>query len=200
YISGDEETGTWKYALFIIPAILIMGYRYKNSSFMPLSLVLSLSVIYIALSISSPFGLLTNRMERAAGRIKAEIKEGDRIGIGSHGIIPEKLQVFFEIPVENVKVRYSSGDVPDLGSVSGLRQFLDSGDRVFCVIKRRDYENFLSESAKEKLYILDRYFVWKRRVRLDNELKKSFRKKGIARLIKVLQNEIYVISNKNGKI
>ena len=49
---------------------------------------------------------------------------------------------------------------------------------------------------KEKLYILDRYFVWKRRIRFDSELKKSFKGKGIVKFREILQNEIYVISNR----
>ncbi len=196
YITGKGEPSVWKYTLVIIPLILILGSRLKNSGFMPLSLVSSLAFIYIATTISPPFGLFTNKMERAASAIKSELKKGDRVGIGSHGIIPEELQVYFELPVENVKVMYERDGAPSLKSAGALLQFLRSSDRIFCVIKRKDYTTFISQDMKKDLYILDRYYVWKRRIRFDRELKQSLSNIRSSSFREIFQNEIYVISNR----
>ena len=196
YISGGGKVPIWKFALIIVPVILISGVHYRNSSFMPLSLVLSLSVLYIAMAVSTPFGLFMNKMEQAATTIKSEYKEGDKIGIGSHGIIPEELQVFFEIPVENVKVTYKRDGTPDFNSATQLIRFLKSDKRIFCVIKRRDYSIFIPEKMKENLFTLNRYYVWKRRIRFGKELKESFDNIESRHFREIFQNEIYVISNR----
>ncbi len=137
-----------------------------------------------------------NKMEPAAAAIKAEFKKGDRIAIGSHGIIPEELQAFFEAPVENVKVRYRSGGMPDFDTAGPLLGFLDSGGKVFCVIKRKDYDNFIPVKKRAGLRVLGSYYVWKRRIRFDRELTDSFRPAAGRPFREIFQNEIYVISNK----
>ncbi len=186
------------YLLALVPptSILVGTVFKKTRNFIPLSLVLSLAVIYIAITVSPPLGLFTNKMERAASVIKSEFKEGDRIGIGSHGIIPEELQVYFELPVENVKITYKRDGTPNLKSAPRLIQFLRSGERVFCVVKRKDYNAVVPEGVKEGLYVLDGYYVWKRRIRFDKELKASFSRAGFNLLREAFQNEIYVISNR----
>lgn len=193
YIFGDYRITAWKLALAVIPLIAALGFRHKDGVFMPLSLVLSLSILYTAMTFSTPFGFFMNRMERAAAMIKSEFKEGDRIGIGSHGIIPEELQAYFESSVENCKAVYNLDGSPNLKSAAGLREFLKSDGRIFCVIKRRDYENFVPDKIKENLHIIGSYYVWKRRIRLDGELEASYSESHSIR--DVFQNEIYVIGN-----
>ena len=59
------------------------------------------------------------------------------------------------------------------------------------MIKKKDYEAFLPEDLKEDLYILDRYYVWKRRIRLGRHLD------GLSNNIRELfQNELYIVSNR----
>jgi hypothetical protein len=192
-IYGKNKIADWKFTLVIVPIILAVGFRYRHNSLMPLSLVFSLSILYSAMAISQPFGLFTNKMERAAIIIKSELKEGDRIGIGSHGIIPEELQVFFEIPVENVKVTYKRDGTPDFENTLQIMRFLNSNERIFCVIKRRDYGIFIPEETKKNLYILNRYYVWKRRIKFDNELLTDIK---LYSFRDIFQNEIYIISNR----
>jgi 4-amino-4-deoxy-L-arabinose transferase-like glycosyltransferase len=198
-ISGAGKIPIWKFALAAVPLILIRGNRSVNKSVMPFSIVASLSLLYIAMTVSTPFGLFANKMEYAARVIKAEFKEGDAVGIGSHGIIPEELQAFFETPVNNVKVMYKQDGAPALESAAPLRGFLKSRNRIFCVIKRRDFDIFIPRSMKSDLYILDSYYVWKRRIRFDRELRESFVKIWSPDFRDIFQNEIYIISNREGK-
>lgn len=158
----------------------------------PLIIILSLSIIYAAIGISPPFGLFTNKMERAALIIKDGMREKDTVAIGSHGIIPEELQVFFEKPVLNIKGTYTAEGLPSEETVSKLREFLNSSGRYFCVIKRADYETFLPEETKERLYVAGRYFIWKRRIKFDKEFKDNLNKR---RFREIFQNEIYIVSN-----
>lgn len=194
FMSGGDKISIWKFAVIIAPVTALLGFRYRNSKFMPISLALSLSILYVATALFQPFGLFMNKMERAATIIKSEINEGDRIGIGSHGIIPEELQAFFdfEFPIENVKVMYKSDGTPNLKTATHLIEFLRSKERIFCVVKRKDYDKCVPEKVKKNIYILGSYYVWKRRIRIDKELResqsRSFRE--------IFQNEIYVISNR----
>lgn len=197
FLNSGDKIAFWKLVLMVIPIILVIGLRRRYTSFMPLSLVLSLSAVYSAMAVSQPFGLFTNKMERAAMAIKSELKEGDRIGIGSHGIIPEELQVFFAIPAENVKATYRQNGAPNLDSASRLLQFLNSDGRIFCVIKKEDYDIFIPEKLRNNLYILERYYVWKRRIRFNEKLKESLANiKSFGSLREIFQNEIYVVSNR----
>ncbi len=198
FISGNGRISLWKYALLVIPIILLLGFRFRKSTFMPLSMAFSLVVIYIAMIISPPLGLFTNKMERAASVIKSEYKVGDRIGIGSHGIIPEELQVYFDVPVDNVKITYKKDGTQDLKSAPRLLGFLDSEKRVFCVIKRKDYDVVIPLETKKDLCVLDRYYVWKRRIKFDKELKESVGSTEF-RFREIFQNEIYVVSNRYPK-
>ncbi|MBU4376937.1 MAG: glycosyltransferase family 39 protein [Candidatus Omnitrophica bacterium] len=185
------------YLLALAPAVSILtallfcksGKDFK----IPLIIILALSLIYVAISISPPFGLFTNKMERAALVIKENMREEDTVAIGSHGIIPEELQVFFEEPVLNVKGTYTPEGLPSEDTVLKLRGFLNSPGRYFCVIKRVDYETFLPEEMRERLYVVDRYFVWKRRIKFDKEFKDNLSKR---RFREIFQNEIYVVTNK----
>jgi len=129
--------------------------------------------------------------------IKSELKETDRIGIGSHGIIPEELQVFFETPVENVKVTYKRDGTPDFENTLQIMRFLNSDERIFCVIKRKDYNIFIPEETKKNLYVLDQYYVWKRRIRFGEVLNELFTDVRLHSFRDIFQNEIYVVSNKN---
>ncbi len=185
------------YLLALAPAVsILVGLLFSKpgSGFkIPLVIILALSVIYVAIGISPPFGLFTNRMERAALAIKENMREGDVVAIGSHGIIPEELQVFFEKPVLNVKGTYTAEGLASEDTVLKLREFLDSPGRYFCVIKRVDYETFLPEEMRERLYVVDRYFTWKRRIRFDKEFKEDLSKR---RFREIFQNEIYVVTNK----
>jgi len=181
-------------------AILVASvFSRPLSKILPPAIIASLSLLYIAINIFPPLGLLTNRMERAAISIKSDIKEGDRIGIGSHGIIPEELQVFFETPVELVKVTYTSTGEPSMDTAPRLVKFLSSKERVFCVIKKKDYDIFVPEEMRNNLYVIDSYFTWKRRIRFDKELKDSLRVKGRDLFREIFQNEIYVVSNRKVK-
>jgi 4-amino-4-deoxy-L-arabinose transferase-like glycosyltransferase len=198
YISSENKIYIWKFGLIIIPVIFALGYRYRNTNVMPLSFVCSLSLLYVTMVISQPFGLFTNKMQRAAMIIKSEFQVGDRIGIGSHGIIPEELQVFFKSPIESVKVMYRDDGSPNLQTASQLRQFLNAKERVFCVIKRKDYNIFIPEEMKKNSYILGRYYVWKRRIRFDKELEELLAgmERRSSSIREIFQNEIYIISNR----
>lgn len=189
------------YLLALAPAasILVGAFFAKaaeNKRWIPAGIIISLSLLYVALNIFPDAGLFSNRMERAALSIKADIKEGDRIGIGSHGIIPEELQVFFQTPVELVKVTYTADGRPSMDTLPRLKEFLDSKNRVFCVIKKKDYNTFLTEEMQKNLYIIDSYYVWKRRITLD-EVKEAMGAKGGNLFKEIFQNELYVVSNKN---
>jgi len=192
------------YLLALAPAASIsvgafFAERGKNRKWPPYGIVLFLSLLYITINVFPAAGLFTNRMERAASSVKANMKEGDRIGIGSHGIIPEELQVFFQTPVEMVKVTYTADGRPFMDTAPRLMEFLSSKERVFCVIKKKDYDIFVPEEMRNNLYVIDNYFVWKRRIRLDKELKDSLRVKGAGLFREVFQNEIYVVSNRSGR-
>ncbi|MDD5680166.1 MAG: glycosyltransferase family 39 protein [Candidatus Omnitrophica bacterium] len=188
------------YLLALAPAAsILVGVFFaklaQKKRVLPIGIVAFLSLLYIAFNLLPAYGLFSNRMEHAAFSIKAGMKEGDRIGIGSHGIIPEELQVFFQVPVELVKVTYTADGRPSMDTVPRLKEFLNSQDRVFCVIKKKDYETFLPAEMREKLYIIDSYYVWKRRITF-NEVKDAVGSEGGDLFKEVFQNEIYVVSNK----
>jgi 4-amino-4-deoxy-L-arabinose transferase-like glycosyltransferase len=196
FVSGENKITPWIFMLIIIPVVLSSGIYFRNSVFLPLSLVLSLALLNSTIAVFPPFDMSRNKMERAAAAIKLQLKEGDIIGIGSHGIIPEELQVYFETPVKNIKVRYRDNGTPNLETAPNLLRFLDSDGRIFCVIKRKDYDSFIPEEIKETLYILNGYYVWKRRIRFDKELKEAFINFSPNSFRDTFQNEIYVVSNR----
>jgi len=170
--------------------------RFKKGSLLPAGIVSALALTYIAAAVTAPLGLFANKMEYAANVIKTEYKKGDVIAIGSHGIIPEELQVFFDIPVANLKVRRAPDNTPEPESAGRLLAFFNSEERVFCVIKRKDYYAFFPQKIRESLYVLGSYYVWKRRVKFDGELRESLNIARRRSLRDIFQNEIYVISNR----
>ncbi|MBN1872559.1 MAG: glycosyltransferase family 39 protein [Candidatus Omnitrophica bacterium] len=199
YLTDGAVIPLWKAFLVIVPFLLLVGYDSKERLIMPVTLALALSITYISFTFSQPLGLLSNKMERAADHIRIYHEKGDKIGIGSHGIIPEELQAFFDVPVENVKAMYYDDGTPNLDTANRLIKFLEGANRVFCVIKRKDFEVFVPQDIKDRVYVIDRYYVWKRRIRFDGELLESLRAAGKTSFREIFQNEIYVVTNRKDR-
>ncbi len=189
------------YLLALAPAVSIITGRFfaglpEKRRWIPFGIAAFLSVMYIAANAFLPSSFFTNKMERAALSINAYVKEGDRIGIGSHGIIPEELQVFFKTPVELVKVTYTPEGEPSMDTAGRLTEFLTSKEKVFCVIKKEDYYIFVPAKVRENLVVIDSYFVWKRRMQFDKKFKEFLKSKNSGLFREIFQNEIYVVTNK----
>jgi len=195
YISGTGVPPAWKIIFIVVPLTMFAGYNKRKSLLTALVVPATLSFFYIMTVFAQPLGLFTNKMECAARAIKTEYRHGDAIIVGSHGIIPEELQVYFEVPILVTKARYAKNGEPDEGSRRALNAALSPEGRKFCVIKRKDYEAVMPLDIKERFRIIKSYYVWKRRITLDDIKARLGRANRKGPLRDIVQNEIYVITN-----
>ncbi|MFH1753899.1 MAG: hypothetical protein ABH875_06920, partial [Candidatus Omnitrophota bacterium] len=69
---------------------------------------------------------------------------------------------------------------------------------VFCIITRRDYEEYLSEDLKNSVFMLAKEWYWKKPNQLDlgSAALLSIAKRDSHAFREAFKNEIYLISNR----
>jgi uncharacterized membrane protein len=143
---------------------------------------------------------------RVSGKIKKFIKPGDVVGVASNEISYHRLN----IPLKDYMVIRADKHVIDSSQTKGkslasrkdfINEFLTTKDRrIFCVITKDDYYKFVEEKLRDKLYLIDKTFIWKRFHKQDKEyfrhLLSYFLEGKKESLKRSLKEEIYLISNR----
>ena len=138
-----------------------------------------------------------------AEKIKEEIKPGDVIGVASGAISYHRLNV----PLKDYKIIRADKRTIDKSKHLGtkkmfIKEFLTTEDRrIFCVITKDDYYEFVDEELRKQLLFMDRAFIWKKFHKQDKDyfekLLTYFLKGRRQELKKALKEEIYLLSNRN---
>ncbi len=192
FVSGQ---GFWDFtrgtACAVTAVCLWLYMRSPRRRWYPVFLAAALTMLYVICAVYAPAGIMGNKMEKAARAIQAHRHNGDRVVVGSHGFIPEEVQAYFDTPVTVAKIRYEKSGAPDSGSVARITEILTSPQRVFCIIKKDDFYGAIPAALRSELRIIERYYVWKRRIRFGEKAgypEPSFRE--------IFQNELFVITNR----
>lgn len=124
-------------------------------------------------------------------------KEGEIVGVGSHFISHNRLDSYLDLNVKKVNVDLFDPDEQRDTSVHLLKNFLTQKERVFCVMTRQDYSQYIPDGLKRRLYILSSGWYWKKpnQLEIDRRLFRAAAKNDRDALRELLKNEILLVSN-----
>ena len=103
-----------------------------------------------------------------AATVARELKPGDRIGFGPHGIGAGQFGRTFEVePI-------GASDLDDRLNREQLQLFFAANGRVFCAITESDFYHYLEPELRERMFLLDTRYVWKRKLALNRAFLEDF--------------------------
>jgi len=168
-----------QYILAIAPSIaLILGHffwilasRKKRRVTIPITITLVLVFIF-TLAFSRPiFKPNSATLSKFADIIlESNLKENDRVAMGSHDLIPQKLEVYLNRPVEKLSRKlYDQIENEKINKLL-LKELFEDRKRVFCVIKKEDFNKFVKPKLRKKLVVLSKELLWKRKINLRERI------------------------------
>jgi len=98
-----------------------------------------------------------------------KLTDNDKIGMGSHELIPQKLEVYLKRPVEKVGVRWYNPRESDKVNKLKLKNFFDGPGRSFCIINVKDYERYVSAKDKKRAAMVHVDLLWQRKIEFTKE-------------------------------
>lgn len=196
----DKPIFPFSLLMLAVPIFMLTAYLRKDKMLLPLSIFVA-SFAFFAYFTS--FIMPTVGREPLldiSDKIKSVIKLGDSVGVASSEVSYHRLNAHLE---EYEVVRVVPRSITDWNQQKGLIvDFLTPEEgRIFCVMTKGDYYEYLDEGLRNRLYIIDRFFVWKKFHKQDTEYFMnllSFLLGGKRELLReLLKEEIYLISNRN---
>ena len=132
-----------------------------------------------------------------AEEISEDLKEDDRVGVGSISISQQRLGIYLDRHIEEVNIKVKLPEIIPAHREK-IRQFITSGDNIYFVISKEDYEQAVPDELKTDLVFIDKRETWKTR------LKRSFNKGIIIQILRgekdilkdILRHEVYLLTNK----
>ncbi len=124
-------------------------------------------------------------------------KEGEPVGVGSHFISHNRVDSYMGINVKKVNVDLSDPREQIGVSRRLLTEFFNRRERVFCLITSRDYQDYIPDGLKGRIFVIDKGWYWKKpnQLKLNAILSTVLRTEKNA-FTRSLKNEILLISNR----
>lgn len=192
-----RDVAIYEYIILLAPLILIVPYVKKKDKLILFALPIAMAIAMAFLAGRAIPLLNDNAMHIFAAKIKQDLKGGDRVGVGSVNISQQRLGIYLNRRIEEVNIKWKAPEAVPIHR-DRIKKFLTSGDNVYFVISKEDYDRLLANEIKAKLIFLDMRQTWKTR------LKRSFDKEIIIQILRgekdilkdVLRHEIYLLTNK----
>jgi hypothetical protein len=191
--------------MLAVPMFMAYAYFSKNKMLLPLSLFVAVTASLGFFAGSVIPAVDTGELLHVSGEIKNVIKPDDLVGVASSGISYHRLNVPLKdhivVRVDKYFLDKSLKKHLSINKRENINQFLSREDRrVFCVITKDDYYEFVEEEMRDRLYVMGKAFIWKKFHKQDkeyfNELL-SYLIEGKRELLRMaLKEEIYLISNR----
>ena len=125
--------------------------------------------------------------------VARQVRPGDRIGIGPHGILLQQLGSQLTVSVENL----GDPSAADGLNRDAVRAFLKSEARVFCLLSGEDFERYLGAGSGGRFFVLDQRYVWKRQFNLNRKLMEEFfMGSGDIPLLAAFRQRVLLLSNR----
>ena len=124
--------------------------------------------------------------------VALQVRPGDRIGIGPHGIALRQLGDGLTVSVETL------GDPsgPDELNRAAVLSFLKSRTRVFCLLSGEDFERYVSATSSDQVFLLGQRYVWKRQFEFNKKfLEELFQGTGDIPVLAAFRHRVLLFSN-----
>lgn len=90
------------------------------------------------------------------------IEEEDRVGLGSHSLVPAQFGDVLGHKIEKIGGKWDVEN--DRLNTEHLKRFFEDERRVFCVLTEDDFKRYVSPELRDRLHILIAQFAWKRKI------------------------------------
>jgi membrane protease YdiL (CAAX protease family) len=125
--------------------------------------------------------------------VALQVRPGDRIGIGPHGIALRQLGDGLTVSVETL------GDPsgPDELNRDAVLSFLKSRTRVFCLLSDEDFERYVSATSNDQVFLLGQRYVWKRQFEFNKKfVEELFLGAGDVPVLAAFRQQVLLFSNR----
>lgn len=200
----DKQILSFSLFMLAVPIVVTLVYFGKNKSLLPLSFFIAsfASFAYFAGYIvpivdEEPLLAISRKIEEA-------IKPGDIVGVASSEVSYHRLNISLKdydvLRVDKYYIDESGKKCISEDKKKLISEFLSTEEkRIFCVITKDDYYKYVDETLRNKIYVMDKTFIWKKFHKQDKEYFKrllSYFLEGKRELLKqALKEEIYLVSN-----
>jgi len=196
-----SKVAFYDYAIILAPLVLIIPYINRKNLNSLFALPIAVSILLAFLAGRALPLLNDNILLEFSSEIKGQLKEGDRVGVGSVDISQQRMGVYLDMPIEEINFRGKGPGVFERNK-DMITKFLMSKNDVYLVMTEGDYQNFIPDNLKSKLVVIDKGDTWKSR------LKRRAGKEDIIEVLKgekdlikdILRHRLYLVTNKKGVI
>jgi len=193
-----ERVASYEYLILLSPLILVVPYLKRSANGTLIALPVAMAILMAFLGGRAIPLLNDNAMRKFAQDISEGLREEDRVGVGSVNISQQRLSIYLDRRIEEVNIKWKDPRAVPI-HMQRIRDFFSSGDSVYLIISREDYERLVPEEVKNRVDVLGKRKTWKTR------LKRSFTRKVILDILRgrkdilkdVLRHEVYLITNKD---
>jgi len=128
-----------------------------------------------------------------AAEVARQVRPGDRIGIGPHGVSLQQLGIGLTARIENLGDPSAADDL----NRDAVLSFLESKARVFCLLSGEDFERYLGPGSGGRFFVLDQRYVWKRQFNFNSKLMEElFLGSGDVPLLAAFRHRVLLLSNR----
>lgn len=192
-----RDVAFYEYGFLLVPLILIVPFFKRSTRGVLSALPIAMGILMLFLVGRAVPLLNDNAMFFFAEEIKGNLKEDDKVGVGSVSVSQQRLGIYLNRRIEEINTKWISAQTDRINR-ERIEKFLASGNNVYLVMSKEDYDRVMPEELKSKLTLIDKREAWKSR------LKRSFNKDIIMKIIRgdidilkdVLRHEVYLLTNK----
>ena len=202
----DKPIFSFSLLMLAAPILMAGAYFAKNKILLPLSFFVA-----VAASLAYFAGYVIPAVDEesllsVSEEIKKVIKPGDIVGVASSEVSYHRVNVpltdYLIIRADKYFLDKSLKKCFSKDKKENISNFLLTEERrAFCVMTKDDYYEFVDEELRNKLYVMDKRFIWKRFHKQDKEYFKRlflYFLEGKKELLRqALKEEIYLISNRS---
>lgn len=128
-----------------------------------------------------------------AATVGRELRPGDRFGFGPHGIGPGQFGRTLAVSLEPI----GGSDLDDRLNREQLNLFFAADGRVFCAITESDFYHYLRPELRERIFVLDARYVWKRKLALNQAFLEDFiYGSGDVPVLGAFREQVLLVSNR----
>jgi hypothetical protein len=192
-----QEVAIYEYAILSAPLILIIPYTKRKERDVLVALPISMGILMVFLAGRAIPLLNDNTMRIFAREIQQNLREDDKVGVGSVNISQQRLGIYLNRQIDEVNVKWKSPEAIPIHR-DKLVKYITSGENIYLVISKEDYIQLIPDELKTKLILIDKRDTWKTR------LKRSFDRDIMIEILHgekdiltdVLRHEVYLLTNK----
>lgn len=126
------------------------------------------------------------------------IESDDKVGIGSHAIVPQEVEIYVNHPVERAYFKWPSKKESDYATTWHLNNYLlREGTNGFLLIKKSDYLKYIKPQTKNRLTILAKGYMYVKETKLAGIFRVA-RNMNRKAFLDLFREEVYFVTNKKG--